>query len=200
MTRSDHVSGTDRVLEAAESIGVPDDAVGGQHPGRRTPRWSRTCSPILVAPFSFADTKADHPGEKNRRNRSPELRPGQKWCSGSTATPSIFPGPPDSPTTGTKKKAHTSSISGFTPSGCPVLRKFVQLGPSRLEGIEKTRTAAPAGKRDTHPGGGNPAREHRRGPSGRHRDRRQDSFVPKPLTNCAQNEPRNRLACSQGCA
>jgi 3-deoxy-manno-octulosonate cytidylyltransferase (CMP-KDO synthetase) len=134
MTRNDHVSGTDRVLEAAISIGVPEDAVVVNIQGDE-PALEPEMLGALLAPFASADVKATtlarKIGEKEARNhdRVKVVFAGDGRALYFSRTP--IPCWRD----GGESVYHVHI--GLYAFRMPVLQNFVRLGPSRLERIEK---------------------------------------------------------------
>jgi 3-deoxy-manno-octulosonate cytidylyltransferase (CMP-KDO synthetase) len=134
MTRNDHVSGTDRVLEAAEAIGVPEDAVvvniQGDEPALEPDMLSG-----LLAPFESPDVmvttlarKIDENEAKNHdRVKVVFAKDGRALYFSRARIPYH------------RDEDHGQYFVhiGLYAFRMPVLKKFVQLGPSRLEGTEK---------------------------------------------------------------
>ena len=134
MTRSDHVSGTDRVLEAAESIGVPDNAVVVNIQGDE-PALEPDMLSDLLAPFSSTDTMVTTLARKIDETEARNYD-RVKVVFGFDGNALYFSRTPIPYHRDEKDGAYFVHI-GLYAFRMSVLRSFVQLGPSRLEGIEK---------------------------------------------------------------
>lgn len=134
MTRKDHVSGTDRVLEAATLIDVPENAVVVNIQGDE-PVLEPDMLSSLVAPFSSPEvtttTLACEIDEKEAMN--PDR---VKVVFGRDGKAIYFSRAPIPFHRDKKEKQYFGHI-GLYAFRMAVLQKFVQLGPSRLEATEK---------------------------------------------------------------
>ena len=134
MTRSDHPSGTDRVLEAAEQLQVPADAVVVNIQGDEPVLVPQMLSE-LVAPFASPETRVTTMVRKTPLDDVADEDAVTVTFSRSGRalyfTRSVIPYPRE----GTTDAAYEHV--GMYAFRMEALKTFVQLGPSRLEKIEK---------------------------------------------------------------
>ncbi len=134
MTRRDHPSGTDRVLEAAERLGVPDNAVVVNIQGDE-PLLEPEMIAELAAPFRDPAVRvttlarAIPAGEAD----NPDL---VKVVFGRSGKALYFSRAPI-PRPRNREKADYYGHIGLYAFRMDALRQFVSLGPGRLENIEK---------------------------------------------------------------
>ena len=134
MTRSDHASGTDRVLEAAENIGVEDDAVvvniQGDEPSLKPYMLSE-----LIAPFAIPTTRVTTLARETAVSDADSTDAVKVVISKSGKalyfSRSFIPYHRDIPP---QKVYRHVGMYAFRKEA---LKKFVELGPSSLERIEK---------------------------------------------------------------
>jgi len=134
MTRNDHISGTDRVLEAAEKLCVPEDAVvvniQGDEPALEPAMLSE-----IIQPFESPEIRVTtlarkiHPKEAE----NPDL---VKVVFDRDHKALYFSRAPIPVSRNGKEKVLYGHI-GLYAFRMKILRQFVFLGPSRLEVIEK---------------------------------------------------------------
>jgi 3-deoxy-manno-octulosonate cytidylyltransferase (CMP-KDO synthetase) len=134
MTRADHLSGTDRVLEAAEVLGVPQDAVvvniQGDEPALNPEMLTR-----LVQPFAAPEVRVttlareiDHEEARNT-DRVKVVFAGDGRALYFSRAPIPFS------RSESREKLH--SHIGIYAFRMHTLKQFTALGPSRIETIEK---------------------------------------------------------------
>ena len=134
MTQDDHPSGTDRVLEAAGLLRVPEDAVVVNIQGDE-PALEPAMLTELVRPFTAPGVKATTLARKIKRKEA-ENPDRVKVVSAKDGRALYFsrspiPHPPDGQWD--EFYAHI----GLYAFRMNILKEFVALGPSRLETIEK---------------------------------------------------------------
>ncbi len=134
MTRKDHPSGTDRVLEAAERLGVPDDAVvvniQGDEPLLEPEMIGELVEPFRDPAIRVATLARPIPaGEAG----NPDL---VKVVFGRGGKALYFSRAPIPHPRDREKADHYGHI-GLYAFRMDALRQFVSLGPGRLEKIEK---------------------------------------------------------------
>ncbi len=134
MTRDDHESGTDRVLEAAESIKVPKDAVvvniQGDEPALKPAMISE-----LIVPFKNPDVLVTTPIRKItfEEAKNPDIVKVVFSLNGKALYFSRSPIPCPRETHGSEFYGHI----GLYAFRMNALRQFVALQPGRLERTEK---------------------------------------------------------------
>ena len=134
MTRNDHISGTDRVLEAAEKLCVPEDAVVVNIQGDE-PILEPAMLSELVKPFESPEihvttlARKSHPKEAE----NPDL---VKVVFAKDHKALYFSRSPV-PVSRNRKEYELYGHIGLYAFRMSILRQFVILGPSRLEVIEK---------------------------------------------------------------
>ena len=134
MTRNDHISGTDRVLEAAEIIGVPEDAVVVNIQGDE-PTLDPAMLSELVQPFESYDMHVTTLARKinPKEAENPDLvkvvfdRDHKALYFSRLPVPASRDG----------KEDELYGHIGLYAFRMRILRQFVILGTSRLEAIEK---------------------------------------------------------------
>ena len=134
MTRNDHISGTDRVLEAAEIIGVPEDAVVVNIQGDE-PTLDPAMLSELVQPFESYDINVTTLARKisPKEAENPDL---VKVVFAKDHKALYFSRSPV-PASRDGKEDELYGHIGLYAFRMRILRQFVTLGPSRLEAIEK---------------------------------------------------------------
>ena len=135
MTRSDHPSGTDRVLEAAEQLGVPEDAVVVNIQGDE-PALEPSVLTALLAPFEAPGTRVStlarklDPEEAANPDRVKVVFGVQHQALYFSRAPIPFA------RDGQARQPRYGHI-GLYAFRLEALRQFVALGPSPLETTEK---------------------------------------------------------------
>ncbi|RLC26309.1 MAG: 3-deoxy-manno-octulosonate cytidylyltransferase [Deltaproteobacteria bacterium] len=134
MTRNDHISGTDRVLEAAEIIGVPEDAVVVNIQGDE-PTFDPAMLSELVQPFESDDINVTTLARKisPKEAENPDF---VKVVFAKDHKALYFSRSPV-PASRDGKEGELYGHIGLYAFRMRILRQFVILGPSRLETIEK---------------------------------------------------------------
>lgn len=89
-TRDDHPSGTDRVLEAAQLLNVPEDAVVVNIQGDE-PTLEPDMLTELIRPFKSSNVQVTTLAKKNRYKRSQKPGPGQISFLKKRQSPVFFP-------------------------------------------------------------------------------------------------------------
>lgn len=134
MTRSDHPSGTDRVREAAEQLGVPDTAVviniQGDEPALHPEMLTE-----LIDPFSDPAVKVTT--LIRREDRRVDRGPNQVKVVVDNAANALYFSRADIPMDFVGQAMPWYRHIGLYAYRLPVLRRFVDLGPGTLERIEK---------------------------------------------------------------
>ncbi len=134
MTRSDHASGSDRVLEAAETLGLPDTAVvvniQGDEPALQPVMLSEVLSPFSDPAVEVATLASVMPPEAigNPDQVKVVLSAGKKAIYFSRS-----PIPHSKDGQYTVYYRHVG-LYGFR---LPTLKRFVAMGPGRLEEAER---------------------------------------------------------------
>lgn len=134
MTRNDHISGTDRVLEAAEKLRVPENAVVVNIQGDE-PTLEPAMLSELVQPFESPEihvttlARKIHPKEAE----NPDL---VKVVFAKDHKALYFSRSPV-PASRNGKEDELYGHIGLYAFRMKILRQFVILGPSRLEAVEK---------------------------------------------------------------
>ncbi|MDL1967135.1 MAG: 3-deoxy-manno-octulosonate cytidylyltransferase [Deltaproteobacteria bacterium] len=134
MTCNDHISGTDRVLEAAEKLCVPEDAVVVNIQGDE-PTLDPAMLSELIKPFELPEihvttlARKIHPKEAE----NPDL---VKVVFAKNHTALYFSRSPI-PASRNGKKNELYGHIGLYAFRMKILRQFVTLGQSRLEVVEK---------------------------------------------------------------
>lgn len=134
MTRNDHISGTDRVLEAALGMGISDNAVvvniQGDEPALKTAMLSQLLKPFL-SPEVMVSTLAQKIDAQKAVN--PDIVKVVRACNGTALyfSRSLIPFYRDD------EHGEYLGHIGLYAFRMDILKKFVQLGPGRLEKIEK---------------------------------------------------------------
>lgn len=135
MTRNDHISGTDRVLEAAIAMGVPESAVviniQGDEPALEPSMLSQLIAPF-ISPEVMVSTLA---GKMNAKEATNQDRVKVVFARDGKAL--YFSRSPIPYYREEVKQAEYFGHIGLYAFRMDVLKKFVELGPSRLERIEK---------------------------------------------------------------
>ena len=134
MTRSDHPSGTDRVLEAAQKVGVAENAVivniQGDEPALHPEMLSQ-----LIQPFSDPGVRVTTLVRQESRPAIPN--PDQVWVTTDRSGNALYFSrsiiPMDFAGTGAPGYRHI----GLYAYRFSALRDFVEAGPGQLEQIEK---------------------------------------------------------------
>ncbi|MDJ0991137.1 MAG: 3-deoxy-manno-octulosonate cytidylyltransferase [Desulfobacterales bacterium] len=134
LTRDDHPSGTDRILEAALNAGIPETAVVVNIQGDE-PALHPDMLTELIRPF---DDPAVQATTLVRREPPPAAdNPDQVWVTVDRAGNALYFSraciPMDVNGTNAPGRRHI----GLYAYRLPTLRAFVNLGPGRLERIEK---------------------------------------------------------------
>ena len=134
MTRNDHVSGTDRVLEAAEKLCVPEDAVIVNIQGDE-PTLEPAMLSELVQPFESPEIHVTTLARKihSMEANNPDL---VKVVFDRNHKALYFSRAPI-PASRNGKQEEMYGHIGLYAFRMKILRQFVNLGPSRLEVIEK---------------------------------------------------------------
>ncbi len=134
MTRSDHASGTDRVLEAAEKLNVPKNAVVVNIQGDE-PAHEPAMLTELVLPFSDPDMKVSTLVQRiNTDEAKNSDRVKVVFAKDSRAlyfSRSLIPFPRD------QQKGEFYGHIGLYAFRMNILKQFVAMGPSNLELTEK---------------------------------------------------------------
>lgn len=134
MTREDHPSGTDRVLEAAEQLGVPEDAVvvniQGDEPALEPGMISELLSPF-ISPETRVTTLVRKTVPTKAENQDVVTVTFAKNGKALYFSRSVIPFPRE----GVIDVVYEHI--GMYAFRMETLKKFVALGPSRLEKIEK---------------------------------------------------------------
>ena len=135
MTRNDHISGTDRVLEAAEIIGVPEDAVVVNIQGDE-PTLDPAMLSELVQPFKSYDMHVTTLARKinPKEAKNPDLVKVVFAKDHKALYFSRLPVPASRD--GKEDELYYGHI-GLYAFRMRTLRQFVILGQSRLEAIQK---------------------------------------------------------------
>jgi 3-deoxy-manno-octulosonate cytidylyltransferase (CMP-KDO synthetase) len=134
MTKIEHPSGTDRILEAAAKAKVPETAVvvniQGDEPALHPDMLSE-----LIRPFSDPDVQVTTLIREERRpiNHSPD----QVWVTADKVGNALYFSRAGIPMDFADEGAPCYRHIGLYAYRLPVLRHFVAAGPSRLEKIEK---------------------------------------------------------------
>ncbi|MGD8251822.1 MAG: 3-deoxy-manno-octulosonate cytidylyltransferase [Desulfobacterales bacterium] len=134
MTRSDHASGSDRVLEAAEILGLPDTAIvvniQGDEPALQPVMLSEVLSP-------FADPKTEVATLATVMAREEVGNPDQVKVVVSAGGKAIYFS--RSPIPYARDGQHTVYYRhvGLYAFRLPALKRFVAMGPGRLEKTER---------------------------------------------------------------
>jgi 3-deoxy-manno-octulosonate cytidylyltransferase (CMP-KDO synthetase) len=133
-TRDNHVSGTDRVLEAAELLNVPEDAVVVNIQGDE-PALEPEMLTELIRPFVSPDVQVTTPARKidAKEAENPDL---VKVVIAKNGRALYFSRSPIPHSRDPKKTEYYGHI-GLYAFRMNTLRQFVKLGPSRLERTEK---------------------------------------------------------------
>ncbi|MGD9384145.1 MAG: 3-deoxy-manno-octulosonate cytidylyltransferase [Desulfobacterales bacterium] len=133
-TRDDHLSGTDRVLEAAELLNVPENAVVINIQGDE-PTLDPDMLTELIRPFISPDVLVTTPARKidPREAKNPDRVKLVFTKSGKALYFSRAP----IPYTHGKQRGEFYAHIGLYAFRMNILSKFVELGPSNLEIIEK---------------------------------------------------------------
>ncbi len=134
LTRDDHPSGTDRILEAALNAGIPETAVVVNIQGDE-PALHPDMLTELIRPF---DDPAVQATTLVRRETPPAAgNPDQVWVTVDRAGNALYFSrariPMDFSGTSVPGRRHI----GLYAYRLPTLRAFVNMGPGRLERIEK---------------------------------------------------------------
>lgn len=134
MTRIDHPSGTDRILEAALKVGVPETAVvvniQGDEPALHPEMLSE-----LIRPFSDPDVQVTTLVRKENRQKNPN--PDQVWVTVDKADNALYFSRAGIPMDFAGVDAPCYRHIGLYAYRLPALQGFVEAGPGRLEQIEK---------------------------------------------------------------
>ncbi|MGD8241659.1 MAG: 3-deoxy-manno-octulosonate cytidylyltransferase [Desulfobacterales bacterium] len=134
MTRSDHPSGSDRVREAAEKMGLPDAAVVINIQGDE-PALHPEMLVELIGPFSDPAVQVTTLIRKEDQ-RAPR-DPNQVKVVVDNAANALYFSRADIPMNFGGHTTPWYRHIGLYAYRLPVLRRFVDLGPGRLERIEK---------------------------------------------------------------
>ncbi|MGD9251446.1 MAG: 3-deoxy-manno-octulosonate cytidylyltransferase [Desulfobacterales bacterium] len=134
MTRSDHPSGSDRVREAAEKMGLPDAAVVINIQGDE-PALHPEMLVELIRPFSDPAVQVTTLIRKEDQ-RAPR-DPNQVKVVVDNAANALYFSRADIPMNFGGHTTPWYRHIGLYAYRLPVLRRFVDLGPGRLERIEK---------------------------------------------------------------
>ena len=134
MTRDDHPSGTDRVLEAAQILEIPEDCVVVNIQGDE-PVLDPIMLTELLGPFTSAETQATTLVRKDKTDsvQNPDAvtvvfsKNGKALYFSRSIIPYPFEGPNET----------VYEHIGMYAFRMKTLKKFVTLGPSSLEKIEK---------------------------------------------------------------
>jgi len=134
MTRKDHISGTDRVLEAAEILNVPENAVVVNMQGDE-PALAPAMLSELVQPFKSHDVNVTTLARKinTKEAENPDLVKVVFAKDYKALYFSRSPMPISRDGKGDELYGHI----GLYAFRMKILKQFVILGQSRLEGIEK---------------------------------------------------------------
>lgn len=134
MTRADHPSGTDRALEAAEHLNVPDDAVVVNIQGDE-PALEPAMLTELVSPFSDPHVKVTtlvrKMGPNDAQNPDRVKVVLDKNRKALYFSRSLIPYPRD------RQAGEFYSHIGLYAFRKNILKQFVEMGPSHLEMTEK---------------------------------------------------------------
>ncbi len=134
LTRDDHPSGTDRILEAALNAGIPETAVVVNIQGDE-PALHPDMLTELIRPFDDPDVQAT---TLARREPPPAAdNPDQVWVVVDRADNALYFSRACIPMDVTGTNAPGRRHIGLYAYRLPTLRAFVNLGPGRLERIEK---------------------------------------------------------------
>jgi 3-deoxy-manno-octulosonate cytidylyltransferase (CMP-KDO synthetase) len=134
MTREDHPSGTDRVLEAAELIGVDDNAIVVNIQGDE-PTLHPEILTTLVRPFASSEIQVATLAKKISREESEQ--PSRVNVVLSESGKGMYFSRSLLPYHGGEEEADYYEHVGLFAFRMKMLRKFVALGPSPLERAEK---------------------------------------------------------------
>lgn len=134
MTRNDHQSGTDRVLEAAQILGLPENSViiniQGDEPALEPAMLSQLVAPFIddtVQVTTLAGKMENAASENPDRVKVVFAKNGQ----------ALYFSRASIPYNATKIVAPVFTHIGLYAFRFNILKQFVALGPSRLELIEK---------------------------------------------------------------
>ncbi len=134
LTRDDHPSGTDRILEAALNAGIPETAVVVNIQGDE-PALHPDMLTELIRPFDDPDVQAT---TLARREPPPAAdNPDQVWVVVDRADNALYFSRACIPMDVTGTNAPGRRHIGLYAYRLPTLRAFVHLGPGRLERIER---------------------------------------------------------------
>ncbi len=134
LTRDDHPSGTDRILEAALKTGIPDTAVVVNIQGDE-PALHPDMLTELIRPF---DDPAVQATTLIRREKPPAAdNPDQVWVTVDRNANALYFSRARIPMDFAATDAPGYRHIGLYAYRLPTLRSFVHLGPGRLEQIEK---------------------------------------------------------------
>ncbi|MGM0759040.1 MAG: 3-deoxy-manno-octulosonate cytidylyltransferase [Thermodesulfobacteriota bacterium] len=134
MTKTEHTSGTDRILEAAQSLSLSEDTVVVNVQGDE-PCLTPQLLDQLVQPFLWPQTQVSTAA----RPLEPEYAPDPnlvKVARARTGQALYFSRAPIPYARDTQQTGFLAHI-GLYAFRLPVLRRFHQLGPSPLEDVEK---------------------------------------------------------------
>ena len=134
MTRRDHPSGSDRVREAAEKMGVSDTAVVVNIQGDE-PALHPEMLTELIGPFS--DPAVQVTTLIRKEDRSARSDPNQVKVVVDNSANALYFSRADIPMAFGGQATPWYRHIGLYAYRLPVLRRFVDLGPGRLERIEK---------------------------------------------------------------
>jgi 3-deoxy-manno-octulosonate cytidylyltransferase (CMP-KDO synthetase) len=134
MTRSDHASGTDRVLEAAEKLNVPENAVVVNIQGDE-PAHEPAMLTELVLPFSDPNVKVSTLAQKIDPDEA--KNPDRVKVVLAKDNRALYFSRAPIPYSSDLQKNKLYGHIGLYAFRMNVLRKFVELGPSLLEITEK---------------------------------------------------------------
>jgi 3-deoxy-manno-octulosonate cytidylyltransferase (CMP-KDO synthetase) len=135
MTRNNHISGTDRVLEAALGMGIPENAVviniQGDEPALEPSMLSQIVAPF-ISPEVMVSTLARKINSEEAVNQDRVkvvfARDGKALYFSRSPIPYYRE---------KNKQAEYYGHIGLYAFRMDILKKFVELGPGRLEKIEK---------------------------------------------------------------
>jgi len=134
MTRSDHASGTDRVLEAAEKLNVPENAVVVNIQGDE-PAHEPAMLTELVLPFSDPNVKVSTLAHKIDPDEA--KNPDRVKVVLAKDNRALYFSRAPIPYSSDLQKNKLYGHIGLYAFRMNILRKFVELGPSLLEITEK---------------------------------------------------------------
>jgi 3-deoxy-manno-octulosonate cytidylyltransferase (CMP-KDO synthetase) len=134
MTRSDHASGTDRVLEAAEKLNVPENAVVVNIQGDE-PAHEPAMLTELVLPFSDPNVKVSTLAQKIDPDEA--KNPDRVKVVLAKDNRALYFSRAPIPYSSDLQKNKLYGHIGLYAFRMNILRKFVELGPSLLEITEK---------------------------------------------------------------